>query len=337
MNIFNNHIRLYITAGLLFALLTYFTVVMPAFQNQYANMPLPGTKPLSGDAKAGKLLYIAEGCVGCHSQQVRNVEMDKMFGSRPGMAADYANIGRTSIWQNTATLMGTERTGPDLTDVGNRQASKDWNLMHLYQPRSVVKQSIMPSYKWLFEMKQNPSKNDVVVSMPAEFLDGKPGKLVAKKEALQLVAYILSLKQTPLPTGTVAQEFLYKKAVGDIPSSKTGDKTVDGKALYDMNCAACHQANGEGLKGAFPPLKGSAVVAGDNLELYVDIIMNGYDARADYGVMAAVGTNMNFTEFDVAAIINYERTSWGNKGEAVTPEEIKKIMDFIKIKVEAEK
>ena len=65
MNIFNNHIRLYITAGLLFALLTYFTVVMPAFQNQYANMPLPGTKPLSGDAKAGKLLYIAEGCVGC--------------------------------------------------------------------------------------------------------------------------------------------------------------------------------------------------------------------------------------------------------------------------------
>jgi cytochrome c oxidase cbb3-type subunit II len=335
MNIFNNHIRLYITAGLLFALLTYFTVVMPAFQNQYTNLPLPGTKPLSGVAKAGKLLYIAEGCVGCHSQQVRNVEMDKMFGSRPGMAADYANIGRTSIWQNTATLMGTERTGPDLTDVGNRQASKDWNLMHLYQPRSVVKQSIMPSYKWLFEMKLKPSKTDVVVSMPPEFLNGKPGKLVAKKEALQLVAYILSLKQTPLPTGTIPKEFLYKKAVGDIPSSKFGDKKVDGKALYEANCVACHQANGEGLKGAFPPLKGSPVVTGENLELYVDIIMNGYDARADYGVMAAVGTNMNFTEFDVAAIINYERNSWGNKGKEVTIEEIKKIMDFIKIKASA--
>lgn len=331
MNIFNNHKRLYITAGLLFALLTYLTVVMPAFQNQYANKPLPGTKPLSGDAKAGKLLYIAEGCVGCHSQQVRNVEMDKMFGSRPGMAADYANIGRTSIWQNTATLMGTERTGPDLTDVGNRQASKDWNLMHLYQPRSVVKQSIMPSYKWLFEMKQNPSKNDVVVSMPAEYLNGQTGKLVAKKEALQLVAYILSLKQTPLPTGTVAQEFMYKKATADIVSSKTGDKTVDGKALYENSCAACHQTNGEGLKGAFPPLKGSPVVIGENIELYVDIIMNGYDARADYGVMAAVGTNMNFTEFDVAAIINYERNAWGNKGKEVTPEEVKKIMDLIKI------
>jgi len=335
MSIFNNHKRLYITAGLLFALLTYLTVIMPAFQNQYTNMPMPGTKPLSGDAQAGKLIYIAEGCVGCHSQQVRNVEMDKMFGSRPGMAADYANIGRTSIWQNTATLMGTERTGPDLTDVGNRQSSKDWNLMHLFQPRSVVAQSIMPSYKWLFEMKMNPSKDDVVVSMPAEFLNGKAGKLVAKKEALQLVAYIQSLKQTPLPAGTMPQEFLYKKIIPLAAGSNTG-KSVDGKALYTANCAACHQANGEGLKGAFPPLKGSKIVTGENLELYVDIIMNGYDAKADFGVMAAVGTNMEFTEFDVAAIINYERNSWGNKGKEVTPEEIKKIMDFIKIKVAAD-
>ncbi len=335
MNIFNNHKRLFITAGLLFTLLTYLTVIMPAFQNQYSNLPLPESKPLSGDAKAGKLIYIAEGCVGCHSQQVRNVEMDKMFGSRPGMAADYANIGRTSIWQNTATLMGTERTGPDLTDVGNRQPSKEWNLMHLYQPRSVVAQSIMPSYKWLFEMKLNPSKNDVIVSMPAEFMNGKPGKLVAKKEALQLVAYIQSLKQTPLPEGTVPQEFLYKREIAKGTDSKAGSKS-DGKALYTANCVACHQANGEGLKGAFPPLKGSAVVTGENLELYVDIIMNGYDARSDFGVMAAVGTNMNFTEFDVAAIINYERNSWGNKGKEVSPEEIKKIMDFIKIKVSAE-
>ncbi|WP_310556931.1 cbb3-type cytochrome c oxidase subunit II [Flavobacterium sp.] len=335
MNIFNDHRKLYTIAGLLFAFLTYIVVVMPAFDNQYNNLPLPGTKPLSGDAKAGKLIYIAEGCVGCHSQQVRNVEMDKMFGSRPGMASDYANIGRTSIWQNTATLMGTERTGPDLTDIGNRQPSKDWNLMHLYQPRSVVAQSIMPSYKWLFEMKAVPSKTDVVVSMPEQFLNGEVGKVVAKKEALQLIAYLQSLKQTPLPDGTKPLDFLYKKPE-KIVSSKNGS-SADGKALYTANCVACHQANGEGLKGSFPSLKGSKVVIGENLELYVDIIMNGYDARPEFGAMAGVGTNMNFTEFDVAAIINYERTSWGNTGKKVTPEEVKKIMDFIKIKLSAEK
>jgi cytochrome c oxidase cbb3-type subunit II len=331
MNIFNNHKRLYITAGLLFTLLTYLVVIMPAFQNQYNNLPLPGSVPLSGDAKAGKLIYIAEGCVGCHSQQVRNIEMDRVFGKRPGMAADYANIGRTSIWQNTATLMGTERTGPDLTDVGNRQPSIDWNLMHLYQPRSVVSQSIMPSYKWLFEIKAVPLKTDIIVNIPAQFLNGEPGKLVATKKALQLVAYIRSLKQTPLPDGTKPPEFLYKKTP-TVSGAKNG-AAVDGKTLYTTNCASCHQANGEGLKGAFPPLKGSPIVNGEDLELYVDIIMNGYNARDEFGEMAAIGTNLNFTEYDIAAIINYERNSWGNKAKEVSPEETKKIMDFIKIKM----
>jgi cytochrome c oxidase cbb3-type subunit II len=336
MNIFSNHKTLYITAGLLFAFLTYLTVIMPAFQNQRNNAPLPETRPLSGDAKAGKLIYIAEGCVGCHSQQVRNVEMDKVFGSRPGVAADYANIGRTSLWQNTATLMGTGRTGPDLTDIGNRQSSIDWHLMHLYQPRSVVAASIMPSYEWLFQTTTNTLKTDAVVNVPLEWMNGKTGKVIATPKALQLVAYLLSLKQVPLPDGMKKTDFLYKSPQ-KVVVSKDGAPVVDGKSLYTKNCESCHQANGEGLKGAFPPLKGSPVVIGENLELFVDIMMNGYDARPEYGAMAGIGTNMEFTEFDVAAIMNYERTSWGNKAKTVTPEEIKKIMDFIKIKVAAPK
>ena len=331
MNVFNDHKKLYPIAGLLFFALTFVTVIMPALQNQKNNAPLPDTFPLSGDALAGKNVYVAEGCVGCHTQQVRNVEMDKIFGSRPGMAADYAHLKRMNVWQNTSTVMGTERTGPDLTNVGARQPSKDWNLMHLFNPRSVVPQSIMPSYEWLFEIKDSASKNDVVVNVPKIFLNGRTGVVVAKKEALQLYAYILSLKQTPLPDGKKPMEFLYKNESKQVAAA--GSKaTVDGKALYSANCQSCHQASGEGLKGAFPPLKGSAVVNGENLELYVDIIMNGYDARPEYGAMAAVGTNMGFTENDVAAIINYERESWGNTGKKVSVDEIKKIMDFVNIK-----
>ena len=182
MTIFNSHKRLYTTAGLFFLILTYLTAIMPAFRNQQNNAPLPGTLPLSGDALAGKNIYISEGCVGCHSQQVRNVDMDKQFGARPGIPADYANNNRMSIWVNTATLMGTERTGPDLTNVGKRQPGKEWNLMHLFNPRSVTPQSIMPSYEWLFEVKENPAKNDVLVSMPAQFLNGRKGKVVAQKK-----------------------------------------------------------------------------------------------------------------------------------------------------------
>lgn len=335
MNVFNDHKKLYSIAGLLFLVLTYVTVIMPALQNQNNNAPLPGSVPLAGDALAGKSVYVAEGCVGCHSQQVRNIEMDKVFGSRPGMPADYANLKRMNMWQNTSTVMGTERTGPDLTNIAERQSSKDWHLMHLFNPRSVVAQSIMPSYEWLFEIKDSVSKNDVVVNVPTAFLNGRKGKVVAKKEALQLLAYLLTLKQIPLPDGTKPMEFLYKKEPKEVASAGAGGEVkagANGQTLYTANCQSCHQANGEGLKGAFPPLKGSPIVNGDNLELYVDIIMNGYDARAEYGVMAAVGTNMNFTENDVAALINYERTSWGNNGKKVTPEEIKKIMDFVKIK-----
>lgn len=333
MNLFNDHIKLYSTAGLLFIFLTCIVVILPALSNQKNNAPLPGSAPMTSDAKAGKLIYIAEGCVGCHSQQVRNVEMDKVFGSRPGMASDYANIGRTSIWQNTATLMGTERTGPDLTDVGNRQPSRDWNLMHLYNPRIVVKESIMPSYKWLFEEKYKPDSDDVIVNIPAEFKRNKETKIIAKKEALNLLAYILSLRQAQLPQNIATLPFLYKneKANSSIKSQNV-EKSLDGKALYITHCQSCHQSNGEGLKGAFPPLKGSKIVNGDNLELYVDIIMNGYDAASEYGVMAGVGTNMNFTEKEITAIINFERTSWGNNGKLLTEAEVKKVLDFIKIK-----
>lgn len=335
MNVFNDHKKLFSIAGLMFLALTYVTVIMPALQNQKNNAPLPGSVPLSGDALAGKNVYVAEGCVGCHSQQVRNIEMDKVFGSRPGIASDYANLKRMNVWQNTATVMGTERTGPDLTNVAERQSSKDWHLMHLFNPRSVTPQSIMPSYEWLFEIKDSALKTDVVVNVPKIFLNGRVGVVVAKKEAMQLFAYILTLKQTPLPDAIKPMQFLYKKETQQVAAGGAVAAGVDGKALYTANCQSCHQPTGEGLKGAFPPLKGSPVVNGTDLELYVDIIMNGYDARAEYGVMAAVGTNMSFTENDVAAIINYERTSWGNTGKTVTPAEIKKIMDFVKIKASA--
>lgn len=334
MELFDNHKKLFTTAFLFFATLTMFVAIIPAINNQNSNAALPGAVPLSADAEKGKAIFVANGCVACHTQQVRNVDMDKMWGGRPSIAADYADNHRTDIWRNTATLMGTERTGPDLTDIGNRQPSVDWNLVHLYNPRIVVKESIMPAYPWLFAVKAEPGKKDVVVNIPAAYRGGQQGKVVATPEALYLVAYLQSLKQTKLPDGTTAPEFLYKRA--EKQKDATALQELDGKALYTANCQTCHQASGEGLQGAFPPLKGSPVVTGENLEMYVDIIMHGYDARAEYGVMPAVGTNMNFTEHEVAAIINYERSSWGNQGKKVSAEEIKKIMDVVKLKVAQE-
>lgn len=331
MEFFDNHKKLFLSALGLFVLLTIFVAILPALNNQMDNAPLPNAEPMSADAHQGKLSYIANGCVACHTQQVRNVDMDKMWGSRPGIAADYAANTRIDFLRNTATLMGTERTGPDLTNIGTRQPSMAWNLLHLYQPRAVVKSSIMPAYPWLFEIKQTVGKDEVEVVVPDEFSKGIKGKVVATKEAIQLVNYLQSLKQTPLPDGKLPMEFLYKKK--EVPVVAGGSAVAslpDGGALYTQNCAACHQANGEGLKGAFPPIKGSPIVLGDDLDLFVTIIMKGYDARAEFAVMNAVGTDNNLTAEEVTAIINHERSSWGNDAKPVPLEEVKKIMESIK-------
>lgn len=312
--------------------LTTLVAIVPAVQNQENNRPLPGARELSAEAERGKASFIANGCVACHTQQVRNVDMDRQWGSRPGIAADYSGNKRTDFWRNTATLMGTERTGPDLTDVGNRQPSAEWNLVHLYNPRIVVKESVMPGYPWLFELKSEPAESDVVVNLPEEYTKGKKGKVVAGREALDLVAYLQSLKQAPLPDGSEAPGFLYVQQKEE-PKDGAAPEGPDGKALYVANCQACHQESGEGLPGAFPPLKGSQIVTGDNLQLYVDIIMNGFDSRPEYAAMAPVGTNLGWTSDEVAAVINYERSSWGNKAPKVTSEEVKEVMKFIEEKI----
>lgn len=332
MEFFNNHKKLFLAAISFFLALTLLMAIIPALYIQDNNAPLPGAEPLTGAALRGKEIYIANGCIGCHTQQVRNVDMDKTWGSRPSIAADYATDHRMSIWRNTATLMGSERTGPDLTNIGERQPSIDWQLLHLYQPRAVVKQSIMPAYQWLFEYKEKPGKNDKVVNVPDEYIRGRKGKIVAGPEALDLVAYLLSLKQIKLPTGLPPKEFLYKKEAKVATGGAAASTELDGVALFTANCQACHQENGEGLKGAFPPLKGSSIVLSDSAELMVNIIMNGYTGLESqgYGPMPPVGTTNNLSAAEISAIMNHEKTSWGNNAKKVTPDEIQKLMDAVK-------
>lgn len=329
MNLFNNHIRLFGLATALFLLLSIVVAILPAINNQNNNAPLPGTEELTGAELAGKKVYIENGCVACHSQQVRNVAMDNGWGERPSVAADYANSNRMSWWMNSATLMGTERTGPDLTNIGNRLPSEDWHLVHLYNPRIVVEESIMPAYPWLFEIKTRADEGDRVVNIPPS-TEGTGDVVVATEKALQLVAYLKSLKQVSLPTGFESTAFLYQKEKS--PSAGAGpaiEQELDGAKLYAANCQACHQANGEGLPGAFPPLKGSKIVLDKNPETLIDIVMNGYDAREEFAKMPAIGKQNKLSAAEIAAIINHERTQWGNDARRIPVSEVEDIISFL--------
>lgn len=330
MHILDNHKKLFTLAFLFFVLLSLAVVILPAINNQRNNAVLPNSEPLSEMELAGKRVFISNGCVACHSQQVRNVAMDKAWGSRPGIAADYAGNERMSWWMNTATLMGTERTGPDLTNIGHRLPSEDWHLLHLYNPRAVAPQSIMPAYPWMFEWTDNPKPGDKVIKVPAEFSKLKnEQQLVAKNEAVQLVAYLLTLKQTPLPSG-VGRTFLYEEQKPKETDNKQSTTSPDGSLLYATHCQVCHQANGEGLKGAFPPLKGSSIVLDDKPDILIEIIMNGYNAREEFAEMPPVGQTSNLSSAEVAAIANHERTSWGNNARLLTEQEVNEIIELIK-------
>jgi len=90
-----------------------------------------------------------------------------------------------------------------------------------------------------------------------------------------------------------------------------------GAKVYAANCVACHQANGQGVKGAFPALDGSKVMNGPKDGL-INVVLNGKPGTA----MAAFGKQLSDTE--LAAVITHARNSWGNKtGEAIQPAEVR--------------
>lgn len=102
-------------------------------------------------------------------------------------------------------------------------------------------------------------------------------------------------------------------------------------------CATCHQANGEGLPNAFPPLAGSDYVNGPG-EPHIAIVLKGLSGpvvvkgQTFNGVMAAWE---GLPDEQIAAAINYERASWGNKGKPVTAQDVAAVRAAVKSRTTA--
>jgi len=109
--------------------------------------------------------------------------------------------------------------------------------------------------------------------------------LVAKKEELELA------KQAA------------EQALGQ--SLSMDELYAGGEEVYKARCAVCHQANGEGIPGAFPAIKGSSIALGD-VSQHIDIVVNGKPGTA----MQAFNTQL--TEQEIAAVVTYQRNAWGN-------------------------
>jgi cytochrome c oxidase cbb3-type subunit 2 len=147
----------------------------------------------SGIAQQGKRVYISEGCMYCHSQQVRpqgfGADFERLWGPRQSVPRDYILQERV--------LLGTMRTGPDLTNVGARAITPDWHHQHLYDPQITSPGSIMPSFSYLYEVKEidgKPSENAIIVPEDSSYYPGEGYEVVPTAKANALVKYLLSLK-----------------------------------------------------------------------------------------------------------------------------------------------
>jgi cytochrome c oxidase cbb3-type subunit 2 len=182
--------RLIIGALVVVAFSVALLVVAPYFlTRQVAGATTP--RPYTTSEARGRQVYIANGCVYCHSQQPRDPslgpDMQRGWG-RPSVPQDYI--------RDRPHLLGTMRTGPDLFNIAVRQPSRDWHLGHLYQPRAYMPGSIMPAFPFLFELRTGSARpGEQVVQLPPGAVP--PGTtVIAKPEALALVAYLLSLDHT---------------------------------------------------------------------------------------------------------------------------------------------
>jgi len=126
-------------------------------------------------------------------------------------------------------------------------------------------------------------------------------------------------KTTETSTGSEAADRTVSAVQGGM-----GD-AVAGKALFEANCAACHGANGEGVPGTFPPMVGTERMSGPADE-HIAIVLNGLS-----GPITVNGEEYNgfmspfkhLSDQEIADIVTYERTAWGNTGGAVSTAQVK--------------
>lgn len=116
-------------------------------------------------------------------------------------------------------------------------------------------------------------------------------------------------------------------AAGDrrTPIAAPQADAVDGGAIYAGNCASCHQANGQGLPGVFPPLDGSEWVLG-RPEIPIQILLHGLGGSIEVagkryqGVMPPFGSQLSDAE--IAAVLSHVRGSWSNQAGPISAEDV---------------
>ncbi|SMN02058.1 Cytochrome c oxidase subunit CcoO [uncultured Candidatus Thioglobus sp.] len=166
-----------------------FVQIVPNLFDKSLHQGTENVKPYTALQLTGRDIYIREGCVGCHSQQVRPLVAEVMRYGEKSVSGEHI-YDRPFLW-------GSKRTGPDLARLGGKY-SDEWHKLHLINPRAVVPESIMPAYPWLdtdkVEIDTIIAKMKLLQSMGHPYTDDEiknSEKMIDGKTELQaIIAYL---------------------------------------------------------------------------------------------------------------------------------------------------
>ena len=146
-----------------------------------------------GMARQGEQVYRANGCFYCHTEQVRpkgyGSDVARGWGGRPGVVQSVAQ----DYLYDRPVMLGSQRIGPDLANIGRRQTNELELLKHIYNPQQTMPKSVMPPYKFLFATRKlRPGELPSADALPVS--DAAPDEeVVPTDDAHALAAYLLSL------------------------------------------------------------------------------------------------------------------------------------------------
>jgi cytochrome c oxidase cbb3-type subunit 2 len=161
--IFEKHSMVLVIGILITVAIGGLVEIAPLFWLSSTIEKVQGMRPYSPLELAGRDIYIREGCYNCHSQMVRALRDEVERYGHYSLAAE-------SMYDHPFQW-GSKRTGPDLARVGGKY-SDEWHVAHMNDPRSVVPESVMPSYSWLGQRKLDYA--DIAEKLKTQSVVGVP-------------------------------------------------------------------------------------------------------------------------------------------------------------------
>jgi cbb3-type cytochrome c oxidase subunit I/cbb3-type cytochrome c oxidase subunit II len=231
-------------------------------------------RPRTAAEERGREVYARQGCAYCHTQQVRAVEADvRRFGPA------------TENWETREDLphlWGTRRIGPDLAREAGRRPD-DWQRVHLYNPRWVEPESVMPGYPWLFDGvpdRPTPEAKDLIAYLqwlgrPRHDRDFDAAEVTRAATARHkhLMGGMAMAEIAPISDGPAPRLDL-STAAGDLES---------GAEIFARRCSGCHGPAGDGggkAAASLLPHPADLTAARVSSRRLADVLWNGVPGTA---------------------------------------------------------